>query len=108
MSQQVIGHSGRHEASVEARRELGRWLRSLREARGLSQRALAEKLGLEFYTFVSQIEAGKGRIPPERYEAWAQALGVEPRAFVQEMLRCYEPSTWRILFAASEPDTTAR
>jgi len=35
---------------VELRRVLGCWLKELREARGLSQRELAEKVGVEYYT----------------------------------------------------------
>lgn len=85
-------------ASTESRREAGRWLRTAREERGLSQRALAAALGIEYYTFVAQIEAGRGRIPPERYEAWANALGIEPKEFVKQVLRYYEPATYRILF----------
>lgn len=85
-------------ASAESRREAGRWLRAAREARGLSQRALAAALGIEYYTFVAQVEAGRGRIPPERYEAWANALGIDPKEFVKRVLQFYEPVTYRILF----------
>jgi transcriptional regulator with XRE-family HTH domain len=90
------------DAAAEARRAAGAWLRGLREARGLSQRQLAQRLGIEFYSFIAQIEAGRGRIPPERYEAWAEALGLEPCAFVRDVLRHYEPVTWRILFGEEE------
>lgn len=92
----------------ELRRLGGQWLRSLREARGLSQLALARELGIEYYTFISQIEAGRGRIPPDRYGVWAQALGQEPSGFVTEILRYYEPVTWRYLFGdkdCNENDT---
>jgi len=85
----------------ELRREGGRYLRELREARGLSQRQLAALIGAEFYTFVSQIETGRGRIPPDRYRTWAEALGVEPRTFVQALMRFYDPVTHQILFEQS-------
>src|SRR5690606_39166076 len=39
------------------RQEAGRWLRSLREKAGYSQRELARVVGLEYYTFISQIES---------------------------------------------------
>lgn len=83
---------------VELRREAGLWLRSLREECGFSQRALAEKVGLEYYTFVSQIEAGRGRIPADRYQAWAAAVAMDPAVFVKRLLRFYEPATYAILF----------
>ncbi len=82
----------------ELRREAGRWLKQQREAAGLSQRDLAARVGADYYTFISQLETGRGRIPPDRYEVWAQALEIEPRAFVTEMLRYYDPNTHRILF----------
>jgi transcriptional regulator with XRE-family HTH domain len=84
------------------RREAGRWLKGLREGRGLSQRQLAELVGVEYYTFVSQLEVGRGRIPPDRYERWAKALGVEPAPFVRHLMRYYDPETYRLLFGQAE------
>ena len=80
------------------RQEAGQWLRSLRERRRLSQRELAEKIGVEYYTFISQLETGRGRIPPDRYRLWAEVLGVEPKEFVRELLRFYDPVTYELLF----------
>ena len=82
------------------RREGGRFLKELREARGLSQRQLATLVGAEYYTFISQLETGRGRIPPDRYRAWAKALGIEVRQFVQTLMRFYDPLTYEILFGA--------
>ena len=83
---------------AQLRREAGFWLKGLREGCGLSQRNLADRVGAEYYTFISQIEAGRGRIPPDRYLDWAEALGVEPRLFVRALLRYYDPVTHGILF----------
>lgn len=84
----------------ELRRLGGRWLKEKRESSGLSQRQLAEILGVEYYTFISQIETGHGRIPPDRYEAWAGAIKVDLSDFVREILRYYDPVTFSILFGA--------
>lgn len=86
------------EEVLELRREGGRFLKELREARGLSQRQLANLVGAEYYTFISQLETGRGRIPPDRYRAWAEALGVDPKAFVQSLMRFYDPMTYNILY----------
>ena len=51
----------------ELRGQAGSWLRELREKRGLSQRQLANKVSAEYYTFISQLETGRGRIPLDRY-----------------------------------------
>jgi transcriptional regulator with XRE-family HTH domain len=89
------------EETRELRTEMGLWLKSLREARGMSQRDLANALDLDYYTFISQLENGRGRIPPQRYVDWAEALGQEPRSFVKTLLSFYDPITYGILFEDS-------
>jgi transcriptional regulator with XRE-family HTH domain len=86
------------------RKEAGAWLRERRLAAGLSQRELAERVDVGYYTFVSQIEAGRGRIPAERYAVWADALEMNAAEFVRSVLSFYEPSTYQILF----PDDAAK
>jgi transcriptional regulator with XRE-family HTH domain len=85
------------------RREAGLWLKEMRAARGLSPRDLATMVGVDYYTFVSQIESGRGRIPPDRYEAWAQARGLDAGAFVRKLLRFYDPITYALLFPNELP-----
>jgi transcriptional regulator with XRE-family HTH domain len=85
----------------DLRRLGGRWLKEKREQAGLSQRELADRVGAEYYTFVSQLETGRGRIPPDRYLVWAQALRVDPQEFVRELMRFYDPVTHDILFPSS-------
>jgi len=80
----------------------GQWLKSLRESSGLTQRELAEKVGLRYYTFVSQIEGGHGRIPPDQYEAWADAFGMDHRAFASQLVQYYDPCLHKMLFGESE------
>lgn len=92
-------HKTTPEAMKERRVALGQWLRSLREERGLSQRELADILELDYYTFISQLENGRGKIPTHRYAEWANALGQNPRDFVRVLLQNYEPTTYDILFA---------
>lgn len=93
-------HQTSHDVK-KLRQDAGRWLKELREAARLSQRQLSDKVGIEYYTFVSQLESGRGRIPPDRYEVWANALGQDPREFVKTLLAFYDPETYRILFTAN-------
>lgn len=86
------------EEAKEQRAALGIWLKELREAQKLSQRELADRLSLDYYTFISQLENGRGRIPVHRYAEWAIALGKDKRSFVRKLLSYYEPTTYRILF----------
>lgn len=90
-----------HQDSAEVqklRQECGAWIRSLREAAGLSQRDIAAAVGLDYYSFVSQIESGRGRIPTAQIRAWSQALNIPPRAFAAELMRFYDPVNYDILF----------
>lgn len=80
------------------RRDAGKWLKGLRENQNLSQRELANKVGVDYYTFIAQIEAGRGRIPPDRYERWAAALNLDVSEFVKQLMRYYDPVTYHILF----------
>jgi len=98
----MYSHPQRRGAKLtqKLRVQAGSWLRELREKRGLSQREMAQKVGAEYYTFISQLENGRGRIPPDRYLVWAAALGVEPRDFVRELMSYYDPLTYDIIFGA--------
>jgi transcriptional regulator with XRE-family HTH domain len=82
----------------QLRKDAGRWLQSLRKSAGLSQIDLANLLGLKYYTFVSQVENGFGRVPSESMEAWARALGVNPADFARQLLSYYDPQLHRLLF----------
>lgn len=90
------------EEAKEQRAALGVWLKELREAQKLSQRELADRLSLDYYTFISQLENGRGRIPVHRYAEWAEALGKDQRTFVRKLLSYYEPTTYKILFDQAE------
>jgi transcriptional regulator with XRE-family HTH domain len=90
-------HGGGEEVK-ELRRRAGSWLKNRRTEVGLTQRALAEAVGLEYYTMVSMIEAGRGRIPPDSYLAWAKALEMEPAELVRTLMQFYDPITHAILF----------
>lgn len=92
-------HKTTPEETKEQRATLGVWLKELREQQGLSQRDLASALSLDYYTFISQLENGRGKIPSHRYVEWAEALGQNPKPFVKTLLSHYEPATYKILFS---------
>ena len=84
--------------SKQLRKQAGTWLKELRGRAGLSQIQLADVLGFKYYTFISQVENGFGRVPVESMEAWAKALGVDPTDFAKRLLSFYEPELHRLLF----------
>ena len=50
------------------------------------------------YTFISQLENGRGKIPSNRYREWAGALQIDEKIFVKKMLMYYDPHSYEILF----------
>jgi transcriptional regulator with XRE-family HTH domain len=86
----------------QLRKEAGDWLKQRRADAGLSQAALAERLGMKYYTFISQVENGFSRVPTEAMEPWAIELGLEPAAFAKHLLLYYEPELYRLLFGAKK------
>jgi len=82
----------------QLRKEAGDWLKKRRADAGLSQVALADRLGMKYYTFISQVENGFSRVPTETMEAWAIQLGLEPSEFAKHLLSYYEPELYRLLF----------
>jgi transcriptional regulator with XRE-family HTH domain len=82
----------------QLRKDAGTWLKELRQRAGLSQIELAARLELKYYTFISQVETGYGRVPTETMEAWANALGVKPAEFARRLLSFYDPDLYKLLF----------
>jgi transcriptional regulator with XRE-family HTH domain len=87
----------------ELRKSAGKWLQEQRQVAGLSQADLAARLGLKYYTFISQVENGFGRVPSESMAQWAQALGLPPAQFARTLLAYYDPPLHRLLFAEETP-----
>lgn len=86
------------------RQQAGIWLRERRAEAGLSQRALASHVGFEYYTFISQLESGRGKVPSDRYAAYADAVKVSRRDFAITMLRYNDPDTYNLIFVNEEND----
>lgn len=79
----------------------GLWLKEQREAAGISQRELARILGFEYYTFISQLENGRGRVPTHKYREYARAINADVKVFVTKLLGFYDPVSYEILFGDS-------
>ena len=96
----------------ELRKQAGKWLKEARDNAGLSQRELAAAVGIDYYTFISQLESGRGRVPADRYAAFAKALHIEPREFAITMMKYNDPITYNLVFGdqptVKEPTTVER
>lgn len=96
----------RGDAANELRRDLGDYVRGLREAQGMTQADLAKAVGIEYYTAISAIEVGRNSLPPERTLAFAEALGVQPKVFGREVLRLTNPWLYALLYSADPKGET--
>ena len=88
---------------AELRKKAGSWLRSVRCELGLSQRELAHRVNMEYYTFISQIEAGRGRVPADRLRDWSEALEIDPREFAINLMKYYDPHSFDMIYGSAEP-----
>ena len=103
--QEILPEKLQRKVAPEARqlrKQAGDWLKQRRADAGLSQIDLAARLGLKYYTFISQVENGFSRVPTEAMEAWAIELGLEPATFAKHLLLYYEPEMYRLLFGAEK------
>jgi transcriptional regulator with XRE-family HTH domain len=80
------------------RKDAGRWLKQQRQTAGLSQVQLSQQLGLKYYTFISQVENGFGRVPVSLMEQWARALNLDPTGFARQLVSFYDPQLYSLLF----------
>ena len=90
---------GRGDNTADFKHALGRYIRELRQARGMTQAELARAVGMSYYTAISAIEVGRNTVPPERYYEFAEALKVNPRAFMQNVLALTNPWASAMLFS---------
>jgi transcriptional regulator with XRE-family HTH domain len=75
----------------------GQWLKRKRIDAGLTQNDLARLIGLKYYTWISQLEAGQ-QVPPDKFAEFARALKMDPEEFTREQLRFFQPEVYKILF----------
>lgn len=100
MLSDVPQNSEEQVSASELRKKAGIWLRTRRSELGLSQRELACRVNMEYYTFISQIEAGRGRVPADRLRDWAEALEMEPKEFAINLMKYYDPLTYDMIFGS--------
>jgi transcriptional regulator with XRE-family HTH domain len=89
-------------STSQLRKKAGAWLRARRCELGLSQRELACRVNMEYYTFISQIEAGRGRVPADRLRDWSVALEMAPREFAINLMKYYDPHTYEMVFMSDD------
>ena len=64
----------------------------------MTQKALADHLGLSYYTFISQLETGQATLPPALWRDVATVLMMDPLDFAIECLEVNQPEVFKQLF----------
>lgn len=82
---------------VEKRQAAGEYLKKVRIDSNLTQRELAIKVGFDYYTFISQLEGGHGRLPDVQWAVYADACGVSRQEFCKNLLFHYQPEIHAML-----------
>ncbi len=80
------------------RKRAGDYIKMLRKRQGLTQAELAKAVGIEYFSFISAVETGANRVPPESVEIWAKALGQDRRDFAKMLLNFYDPAMFKAIF----------
>lgn len=80
------------------RSTLGQALKGHRQAAGYTQKELADVLGIEYYTMVSQMELGYMPIPPALWLPIADALGIDRTEWALLCLSEIQPEVYQALF----------
>ncbi len=85
---------------AKLRQRGGAWFQNKRQSLGLTQLDVSKRLGYDYYTFVAQIESGKGKLPEEHYETVAKLFKMSPQDFAKKQLVFYFPSIFKCLYGA--------
>ena len=78
--------------AVENRKKAGAYLRNIRmkaEPR-ITQKQMANKLGIEYYTIISQVEAGASRLSPQLVADWAKICNADISEVEKTLLKYEE------------------
>lgn len=80
------------------RDNLGTELKEARNREGFTQKALADALGIEYYTMISQMELGYISIPAALWVSIARVLKMDESEWVLRCVREYQPEVFTALF----------
>jgi transcriptional regulator with XRE-family HTH domain len=71
---------------------IGRFIRERREKLGITRRELASKLGYKLPNMITMVETAATTFPLNRWEDYAEAIGVDKAQFLKLVLSTLFPS----------------
>ena len=87
---------------------IGGRVKEKREELGMTQKTLADALGLSYYTMISQIEKGYVTLPPSMWVPIAEALRLDVEEWVTLCLDQLQPDIYHALFGPVDRTTVIR
>jgi hypothetical protein len=70
---------------------VGQFIRNYRETEGLTLQQFGQKLGYTYGNFIGMIETGRAKFPVERWEEYAEVMGVKDK---KKFLRMVLTELW--------------
>lgn len=89
---------------MKRRKELGAWIKRLREREELTQKDAADLLGYSYFTTLSAFERGASPLPLSLWPEMARVYKVEPKVFAMRALKLEEPKVFNMLFQPEQLD----
>lgn len=77
---------------------MGQQIKAAREAEGYTQKALADAIGLDYYTMISQMELGYVTVPVTLWVPLANTLKLDRSDFILRCILAYQPDLYDALF----------
>ena len=84
--------------------KIGSYLRARREALGLTQAYLADKMGGLTNAAISSWESGRMPVPPQRYEDLMLLLNLDRGEWSKLLLRYTNPHLFELTFPGDDPE----
>lgn len=77
---------------------MGQYIKQCRQDAGLTQKQLADALGMEYYNTISQVENDRINLPPAHWRTAANVMQLNVQDFVLKCLNLMQPEMRNAVF----------
>lgn len=77
---------------------MGQYIKQSRIDAGLTQKQLADALGMEYYNTISQVENDRINLPPTHWRNAANAMNLNVQEFILKCLNLMQPDMRHAVF----------
>lgn len=90
---------------TERRRAFGQRMKRFREDLQMTQLDMAQRTDQTYFTFISQVESGKAKIPTRDLPKWAKALQLDTYEFAKSYLKAVDQHLFEAMFEPNDRNT---